>query len=69
MSKYAVITTNGNKVVNIVQWDGEAEWGPGKGYTSVPLTPKQWCDIDAVYDKSSDKFSFPDGYVKPGTES
>jgi|ADGO01.1.fsa_nt_gi hypothetical protein len=37
MDTYAVITTNGNKVDNVVVWDGKSEWGPGKGYTTVKL--------------------------------
>lgn len=67
MSKYAVITTNGNKVINIVEWDGSEEWGPGKGYTTVELSSKQWCDIDSVYDKDKNKFTFPDGYERPAS--
>lgn len=65
MTKYAVTTTNGNKVANIVEWDGQEDWGPGKGYTTIELQKGQWCDVDAVYDKSTGKFSFPKGYTKP----
>lgn len=65
MDRYAVITTGNNTVVNIVLWDGESQWGPGKGHTTVRLEDGQFCDIDAVYDKESGEFAFPDGYEKP----
>lgn len=56
MDRYAVITTNGNKVDNIIVWDGKAEWGPGKGYTTVKLSKSQWCDIGCIYDKEKGEF-------------
>lgn len=65
MSKYAVVATGNNTVVNIVVWDGKSEWGPGKGYTTVEIPDHVWCDIDAVYDKQTGTFAFPEGYVKP----
>lgn len=60
MSRYAVITTSGNKVVNIILWDGVTQWGPGKGYTAIKLTDTQWCDIGSIYDKETNSFAFPE---------
>lgn len=60
MSKYAIIATGNNVVSNIVLWDGESEWGPGKGYTTVKLWDGQWCDIGAVYDKETGEFHLPE---------
>ena len=69
MDNYAVITISGNKVVNIIVWDGDtSQWGPGKGHSTVKLKPGMWCDIGAIYDKDTGIFSFPDGYVKSGSE-
>lgn len=65
MTRYAVISTSGNKVVNVVEWDGKAEWGPGKGYTTVKLKDEQWCDIDSVYNKSNNSFQYSEDHKDP----
>lgn len=32
MARYAVIDERTSRVVNIVEWDGKAEWSPGEGF-------------------------------------
>lgn len=32
--QYAIINSEG-EVINLVEWDGEAEWGPGEGLKAV----------------------------------
>ena len=34
---YAVVDTATNNVVNVVVWDGERDYQPGKGLTLVPM--------------------------------
>jgi len=59
---YAVIAISNQTVVNITVWDGENEWGPGKGYTTVRLDEGQFCDIGMIYDSSGKTFKYPDNY-------
>lgn len=60
--RYAVVVIATNVVDNIIVWDEQTEWGPGKGYTAIKLEDDQFCDIGAIYDKETNTFSYPPGH-------
>lgn len=49
MGNYAIV--KGQDVINIVVWDGEAEWEPPTGCTAVPATND--AAIGGTYDGST----------------
>lgn len=57
---YAVIAISNQTVVNIIVWDGETNWGPGKGYTAIKLQEGQFCDIGMIYNAEDGTFSYPE---------
>ena len=59
MRLYAIIATGNNVVNNIIVWDGQEQWGPGKGYTVVEIKEGQACSMGYVYDKETGKFNAP----------
>lgn len=52
--RYAVVDKNTNKVINVVLWDGRAEWKAPEG---TYLIESQRANIDDVYNPETSIFS------------
>ena len=56
MKRHAVIDQVNHKVVNVVVWDGDSQWGPPQGHYVIQ---DDIAGIDDSYDPVEKKFSRP----------
>lgn len=60
-SVYAIVRDSDGLVLNVVLWDGEAQWSPPAGTTAVPdaTSPDQQAVIGGTYSTETG-FSLPE---------